>query len=264
MHGAYICVTATGDGRDVAAAPIDELVSKHGLHNEFDGAPPPGSSSVAFLRRIDAVAADIPDEGLMSANAVIHIQAWGQTSLSRGLTPGVCDALTRLLGSAATIRVLRGAAGPTRYTGGLLHEFAYAHQRTQQPGDAMPHAFLLPMSKTAEWWAKDWMERHTYFLPGYDVRGHMTHPGHVLSAAPGIPHLMRRTYRHPLEPTPAGEYDFLTYFECAHSGVPVFHEVVAALRDVSRNPEWAFVREGPLWHGRRVPTWAPVSPSWCR
>jgi hypothetical protein len=151
-----------------------------------------------------------------------------------------------------------------------MHEFAYAHQRAQEPGDVMPHAFLLPMSKTAEWWAKDWMEQQTYFLPRYDDRGRMTHPGHVLSAAPGIPHLMRRTYRHPVEPTPAGEYDFLTYFECADSGVPVFQEVCSALRDVARNPEWAFVREGPTWHGRRVERWfevftsAPVLPSWCR
>jgi hypothetical protein len=34
--------------------------------------------------------------------------------------------------------------------------------------------------------------------------------------------------------------------------VPTFHEVCAALRDVGRNPEWRFVREGPTWHGRRV------------
>jgi hypothetical protein len=31
--------------------------------------------------------------------------------------------------------------------------------------------------------------------------------------------------------------------------------VCAALRDVKRNPEWEFVREGPCWHGRRVATW---------
>ena len=36
--------------------------------------------------------------------------------------------------------------------------------------------------------------------------------------------------------------------------MPVFHQVCAALRDVERNPEWQFVREGPTWHGRRVPS----------
>jgi hypothetical protein len=47
----------------------------------------------------------------------------------------------------------------------------------------------------------------------------------------------------------------VTYFECADADVPTFHAVCAALRDVRKNPEWAFVREGPTWHGRRVPTW---------
>jgi len=37
--------------------------------------------------------------------------------------------------------------------------------------------------------------------------------------------------------------------------VPVFHQVCAALRNITRNPEWRFVREGPTWHGRRVPAW---------
>jgi hypothetical protein len=63
---------------------------------------------------------------------------------------------------------------------------------------------------------------------------------------------MRRTYKHITVPAPAGEYDFLNYFECADDRVPMFHEVCAALRDVARNPEWQFMREGPTWRGRRV------------
>ena len=69
---------------------------------------------------------------------------------------------------------------------------------------------------------------------------------------------MRRTYKHLSEPAPADTYDFVTYFECADADVPTFHAVCAALRDVKRNPEWAFVREGPTWHGRRVAEWADM------
>ena len=50
----------------------------------------------------------------------------------------------------------------------------------------------------------------------------------------------------------------MTYFECADADVPTFHQVCAALRDVARNPEWKFVREGPMWHGRRVAEWADL------
>jgi hypothetical protein len=132
-----------------------------------------------------------------------------------------------------------------------MFNFSYARRVLQQPGDAAPNAFLLPMSKTAGWWAKSWMERHTYMLPRYDGDGTMVAEGHALAAAQGVDHLLRRTYRHQSGQAPAGQYDFLTYFECLDDSVPVFLDVVAALRDTTRNPEWAFVQEGPLWHGRR-------------
>src|SRR5437867_12092192 len=114
------------------------------------------------------------------------------------------------------------------------------------------------MSKTDDWWRKDWMERHTYFLPRYDDHGRMTSEGHALAARSGIPCLLRRTYVHATEPAPPAEYDFVTYFECADAAVPTFHQVCAALRDVERNPEWKFVREGPTWQGRRVASWAEL------
>ena len=114
----------------------------------------------------------------------------------------------------------------------------------------MPNAFLLPLRKLPEWWAKDWMERHTYFLPRY-ASGRMTHEGHALAAAAGVESLVRRTYTS--EPSAdGGGYDFLTYFECTDGEVLTFHAVCAGLRDQARNPEWQFVREGPTWHGRRV------------
>jgi hypothetical protein len=61
------------------------------------------------------------------------------------------------------------------------------------------------------------------------------------------------------EPAPAGAYDFITYFECSDADLPIFHQVCAALRDVTRNPEWRFVREGPTWQGRRVASWPELS-----
>ena len=69
--------------------------------------------------------------------------------------------------------MLGGVVKPMTYTGNAMHNFAYAHRVLQQPGLTAPNAFLLPMSKTAGWWRKDWMERHTYFLPRYDGAGTM-------------------------------------------------------------------------------------------
>jgi hypothetical protein len=139
-----------------------------------------------------------------------------------------------------------------------MNNWAYARQVVQQPGPAMPNAFLVPLGKRSAWWRKDWMERHTYFLPRYDDEGRMVSEGQALATEAGISVLLRRTHRHETQPARDGAYDFLTYFECADAAVPTFHQVCAALRDVERNPEWRFVREGPTWHGRRVQTWGDL------
>src|SRR5262249_62247770 len=86
--------------------------------------------------------------------------------------------------------------------------------------------------------------RHTFPRAGYDERRRKVRDGPALAAAGGVDSLMRRTYKNLTEPAPAGEYDFINYFECADADVPVFHEVCGALRDVARNPEWKFVHEG--------------------
>jgi len=252
-HGAYICLTAPPDARrHLAGAAVPALATRLGLRNEFDpgtGHPP---DAVAFLRRVGATPGTIADDELLRADAIVHVAS--------GRAPVVaefCAEATRLLAPAIKPRVLAGVVRPKDYTSAAMNQFAYAHAVPQQPGAAAPNAFLLPMSKTAAWWSKDWMERHTYFLPRYE-HGRMVSQGHALASAAGIACLMRRTYKHGTSPAPAGSYDFVTYFECADADVPTFHEVCAALRDVARNPEWEFVREGPCWQGRRVATWTEL------
>jgi hypothetical protein len=250
-HGAYLCLRVPEDARAaVRAAPMAALADRLGLLNEFGAEEGHPREAVAYLRRVSATPADIPDDGLLRADAVIHVASRAPAPVEE-----FCAEAVRLLGPLTRPVVLRGVLRPPRYTGAAMHDFAYARQVLQQPGPAMPNAFLVPMSKTAAWWAKDWMERHTYFLPRYDEAGRMLSSGHALAAAAGIPRLMRRTYKNPTEPAPDGVYDFLNYFECADADVPTFHEVCAALRDVTKNPEWRFVREGPTWHGRRVGNW---------
>lgn len=251
-HGAYVCLRLadSADPRAVAAVAIPALVEKLGLVNEFEPAQGPPPQSIAFLRRNNATSGAIADDGVGRADAVVHVAA--PTAQPVG---DFCAEAGRLLGSMARLRVIGGVVRPRTYTGAAMNNFAYAHQVVQQPGRLMPNGFLIPMSKTAGWWAKDWMERHTYFLPRYDDEGRMKSEGHALASAAGIPCLLRRTYKSTSEPAPEGAYDFVTYFECADADVPTFHQVCASLRDVNRNPEWKFVREGPTWHGRRVATW---------
>jgi hypothetical protein len=254
-HGAYACLRLAdgADPRAVAAVAIPALAEKLGLVNEFEPAQGPPAQSIAFLRRNGATSGAIADDGVGQADAVVHVAA--PTAQPVG---DFCAEASRLLGSMARLRVIGGVVRPRTYTGAAMNNFAYAHQVVQQPGRLMPNGFLIPMSKTAGWWAKDWMERHTYFLPRYDDNGRMQNEGHALASAAGISCLLRRTYKAATEPAPEGTYDFVTYFECADADVPTFHQVCDALRDVAKNPEWKFVREGPTWHGRRVATWADL------
>ena len=251
-HGAYVCLRLadTADPRALARVAIHALAEKLGLVNEFEPAGGPPAQSIAFVRRQNATAGAIADDGVARADAVVHVAAPTAQPVS-----DFCAEAARLIGPLAELRVIGGVVRPKTYTGAAMNNFAYAHQVVQQPGRVMPNAFLLPMSKTAAWWGKDWMERHTYFLPRYDDDGRMRNEGHALASAAGIACLLRRTYKATSEPAPEGAYDFVTYFECADADVPTFHLVCDALRDVARNPEWKFVREGPTWHGRRVATW---------
>ena len=255
-HGAYVCLRVPDEARRPArTAGVAALAERLGLRNEFEPGEGHPSEAVAFLRRVSAsaTAGGIADDHLLRTDAILHV-----ASPSAAPVTEFCAEVERLLGGSVRAVVLRGVVRPPNYTGQAMRNFAYAHQVVQQPGRVMPNAFLLPMSKTPEWWAKDWMERHTYLLPRYDEAGRMLSQGHALAAAPGIPALMRRTYRNATEPAPEGGYDFLTYFECADVSVPIFHEVCVALRDVRNNPEWKFVREGPTWQGRRVGTWTEL------
>ncbi|HEY2291897.1 MAG TPA: hypothetical protein VGM86_14445 [Thermoanaerobaculia bacterium] len=256
-YGAYLCLHVPAGALDaVAGADVPALAERLELRSEFEpgnGDPP---RAIAYLRRIGATPGtpgDMADDGLLHAGAVVHVAAETSAPVAE-----LCAGLACLLGPEIDLQILSGVVRPTLYTGNLMHNLAYAHRVLQQPGTVMPNAFLLPTKKSAEWWTKDWMERHTYFLPRYDESGRKASDGHALTAAAGVDSLMRRTYKNLTEPAPAGEYDFINYFECADADVPVFHEVRGALRDVARNPEWKFVREGPTWHGRRVAAWADL------
>jgi hypothetical protein len=251
-YGAYLCFqpSGAGDVKAAGAGRITALAERLGLRNEFEPGAATARDSFAFARRVEATRAQIADEDLAEARWVIHVASRGPEPVRE-----FCGEVSRWLAPVARIRVLRGVSRPRNYTSAAMNNWAYARQVVQQPGGVMPNAFIVPLSKTEGWWRKGWMERHTYFLPRYDDEGRMVNEGHALATEAGIACLLRRTYRAESQPAATGEYDFVTYFECADESVPTFHAVCAALRDVKRNPEWRFVREGPTWHGRRVATW---------
>lgn len=163
--------------------------------------------------------------------------------------------LRRRLGDAAEVLPLDGAERPPRYTSAELFDFAYKVAVPRRSGRVARNALVLPLSKTAAWWEKPALERHAYFYPHIDGGSGCPVHGHAVAAKDGIPTIYRRLYHNPDGYQRGGEFDFVTYFECEDEHLETFERVHQALRDTARNPEWRYVREGPLWRGRRVLRW---------
>lgn len=163
--------------------------------------------------------------------------------------------LRRRLAESAAITALDGAVRQPRYSSAEMQHYVYRGAPARRSGRTSRNAIILPIRKRAEWWEQPPLARHTYFYPHVDQGSGCPVKGHAHAAEAGLPILFRRIFHNPNGYQQPGEFDFITYFECPDEGLPVFDEVCAALRDVTQNPEWRFVEEGPMWRGRRVLRW---------
>jgi hypothetical protein len=221
-----------------------------GFFNDFDA---DGSRETPTQETMQFLVADEdvhPDSVMAAARYVVQL-----TGKYRPRLRDVENDLKRRIGDAASFMSLEGAERPLRYTSPELHDYAYRRAATRRTGRQAASVRILPVSKTADWWARPALERHAFFYPHIDPTTGCPAHGHARAAEAGISTLYRRLFHNPDGYEREGEYDFLTYFECAQEHVGTFDEVLRALRDTTKNPEWRYVREGPLWKGRRVLKW---------
>jgi hypothetical protein len=253
-YGRFLFISlAQGRADTKLAAGIDGLGANMENMQEAEGP----ASEVDFRRgRFQLLRAepgfsqerDLPHPAMSRASVLIRLEAASPEPLltyEQGL---------RLLieprgGSVAT---LAGVQRPRSYTSYAMTQFAYAPALPPGAGKRLPLGVVTPQNKTVDWWAMHWMRRESFFLPRYDDRGNIVAPGHALVAEAGIPCINRRLYHAPDGYGQEGSYDFVGYFEFADADAPIFRAVMAGLRNIARNPEWAYVREGPEWWGRRV------------
>jgi hypothetical protein len=163
--------------------------------------------------------------------------------------------LQRRIGDVGDVISIDGAERTPRYTSAEMYDFAYKRAAMRKSGRVARNAIVLPMSKSGEWWKKSSLERHTYFYPHTDAGTGCPVHGHAQTAQDGIGTLFRKLYHNPDGYERAGEFDFITYFECEDEHIATFEKIHQGLRDIARNPEWLYVEEGPLWRGRRVLKW---------
>jgi len=163
--------------------------------------------------------------------------------------------LRRRVGEAGEVETLDGCLQLPQYSSASVARCAYEQARAHGTGRALPNAIILPIRKTAAWWAMPELERHQYFYPHYDQASHRCVAGHAALGRDAASHIYRRLYHNPFGPGRPGEWDFVTYFECEDGDLPLFDATLAAMRDIAQNPEWQYVEEGPTWRGRRVQRW---------
>jgi chlorite dismutase len=105
-----------------------------------------------------------------------------------------------------------------------------------------PTAVLIPIRKTAEWWALAREQRQAYVMEGAPN-------GHVAIGKRYAARIYRRLYQ--ARYLPGSEWDFLTYFEFPTTDEQAFVDLLGELRDTEKNPEWRFVdREVEIWMTR--------------
>src|SRR5215471_17939080 len=111
-YGAYICLNIPPASQAAAAsADVSALAERLGLRNEYDSAGADPAQSVAYLRRVSAVAGQVTDDGLLGAEAIVHVAAMAPEPVTEFRA-----GLARLLGPAVTPRVLGGVVRPLKYT----------------------------------------------------------------------------------------------------------------------------------------------------
>jgi len=107
------------------------------------------------------------------------------------------------------------------------------------------HVVIIPISKSAAWWALAQDERQAFFRKGPRSEGH-TRIGMTVADR-----IFRRLFHARYQPHSA--WDFLTYFEFADADADAFREVLTHLRNPERNPEWGYVvRESEIWMRREI------------
>lgn len=221
-----------------------------GFFNDYDA---DGSRDVQPQETIQFLTADTPApgrQGIGAAHYVAHLSA----NYRPRLDEVACD-LERRINGAADIIILNGAERTPRYSSAEMKKFAYKPALARQSGRVSHNAVIMPMSKTAAWWEKSALERHSYFYPHHEDSSGSPVKGHAKAAEAGIAKVFRKLYHNPDGYQRPDEFDFITYFECTNESMPVFDHICRALRDERQNPEWKYVLEGPEWRGKRVLRW---------
>jgi len=147
------------------------------------------------------------------------------------------------------MEVRYGVTRQLNYTDAKTLERLKENAPTRGNGRDQPNAVVFPLSKSAKWWGMTQEKRTAYFFKKPDRSGE-SHLGHNEIGFLYIQKIFRKLYHSRF--VNAGQ-DFVTYFEYADADSEAFNKLLNGLRNETRNPEWKFVNEEPIFWGKRLP-----------
>ncbi len=113
--------------------------------------------------------------------------------------------------------------------------------RAELPAGKETITVVIPIRKSAAWWALPTDERNAYFQKMADKKGH------TAIGADYVDRIYRKLY-HTRYAVETRDHDFITYFEFDRKHEADFKSLLKALRDPEQNPEWKYVdREYEIW-----------------
>jgi hypothetical protein len=245
----FILPRAGDDAAGTRLKAIGALISR-GFFNDFDADGTRETQPFETIQFLVSEGDRLEESGIAAARYALQVSGKYRPRLQE-----VESELRRRLGGAYEVIALDGAERTPRYTSSEMYDYAYRRAMPRASGRHARNAFVLPVRKSAEWWQKSALDRHAYFYPHVDSSTACPVNGHARTAEAGISTIFRRLFHNPDGYARPGEYDFITYFECDDLHVDTFDRIHHALRDTTKNPEWRYVTEGPLWRGRRVLKW---------
>lgn len=135
----------------------------------------------------------------------------------------------------------RGVTQHLHYTGKEDKEKLTVESRLPVTASAETTAVMIPIRKSAAWWALTQDQRQAFFHKT------KTSAGHTQVGLPFAGKIFRKLYHSRYTGTPL-PYDFVTYFEFPTELTADFKQLLAQLRDPKTNPEWESVElEFEIW-----------------
>ena len=147
----------------------------------------------------------------------------------------------KLAGNTSPLLLFRGVTQHLHYTDAKVRDELTATSRTAVDASVDTVAVIIPIRKSAGWWALSQDQRQSFFHKTKEKAGH------TAIGAAYASRIFRKLYhaRYSGAPVP---YDFVTYFEFPVSEVEAFRSLLAELRDIGKNPEWESVElEFEIW-----------------